>query len=103
MIFPFELSNIKHLVYCTNCLLSFEIDRSIYKKFQESLEREIHFLKVNKFDVNPVEPAYDEFNEIIEQCIEALEERKELIKSGQISKRTISFDEKKYQTIVYHI
>lgn len=57
--------------------------------------------KDNKFTLDFYEPTYKGFNDIIEQCIDALQDRLVLVDCGKISSRIIPFDEKKDEWIVY--
>ena len=101
MILPFELSKIKFIVDSTNDLLVFETDSSISERFKQILEEEIDMLKHSKFALDFYEPTYKDFNDIIDQCIEALLDRVVLVDCGKISSRIILLDEKKYEKIVY--
>lgn len=101
MILPFELAKISFLVESTNCCLEIKIDSSIYEKYREYLMREINFLEMNKFDNDSFEPIYEEFNNIINQCIEAIKNKLELLKCGKTSDKVIDFNVEKYKKCLY--
>ena len=98
MIFKYELADIEHICKYTNILIDFETDNSIRERFVEHLLNTIDVFQKNRFKYVALDSSYEEFNKIIDLCIETLKKKIELVKCGRnIPLEKIKFDESKYE------
>ena len=98
MIFKYELAVIEHICKYTNILIDFETDNSIRERFIEHLLNTIDLFRKNRFKYVALDSSYEEFNGIIDLCIETLKKKIELVKSGSNAHlEKIKFDKNKYE------
>ena len=98
MIFKYELAEIEHICKYTNILIDFETDNSIRERFVKHLLNTIDVFQNNRFKYVALDSSYEEFNKIIDLCIETLKKKIELVKCGRNTPlEKIKFDESKYE------